>query len=288
MLRFIVFAMALAPGLALAQPAPPAPAAPKAPPSRQAIDGFVEAFATPTHATGKLARWETGICPATSGQASKVSAFVTDHLMAVAGAVGAPVNVEKSCTANIDIIFTTSPQALLDNVRERNTDFIGYAPGGDELRKLATVTHPIQAWYSTETRDLRGQTHIDTGRDRGDREQAATARATGTRLTNGLRSAFHHVLNVVDPSKLEGQEVVPLSDYIAMLALSQPGSLDACLDPPSIVNMFAKGCASKPAHITESDMAYLHGLYGMNADRIMLSSQKNDIAAQMVQSLSAR
>jgi hypothetical protein len=202
--------------------------------------------------------------------------------------VGAPVNTEKSCTANIDIVFTTAPQALLDNIRERSPDYIGYASGGDELRRLATVTHPIQAWYATETRDLRSVSHIDTGRARGALEQASTARATGTRLTTGVRSAFFHVLIVVDPSKLEGQEMVPLSDYIAMLALAQPVSLDACLQPPSILNMLAPGCAPKPAHVTENDMAYLRGLYSMNADRQLLSSQKNDIAAQMAQSLGTR
>ncbi len=280
-LRMAVLAWALTPSLALAQPASP-------PPSRQGIETFVDAFATPTHETGKLARWETGICPVMSGQKSNVSAFVAQHLMAVAGAVGAPVNLEKDCTPNIDIVFTTAPQALLDSVRERNTDYIGYAPGGDELRKLATVTHPIQAWYATETRDLRGRAHIDTGRDRGDLGQASTARASGTRLNSGVRSGYHHILIVVDPSKLEGQEVVPLSDYIAMLALAQPASLDACLAPPSILNLLAPGCASRPAHIMENDLAYLRGLYRMNADRIRLASQKADIADQMAQALGAR
>src|SRR6185312_12731685 len=113
-LRLAFLAAVIAPSLALAQPA--------SPPSRQAIDGFVDAFASPTHATGKLARWEKGICPIMSGQQSKISAFVTQHLVAVAGAVGAPVNTEKTCTANIDIVFTTTPQALLDDTRERSPD----------------------------------------------------------------------------------------------------------------------------------------------------------------------
>lgn len=280
--RFAVWAAALAPALLCM------PLLAQAAPSRQAIESFIDAFATPTHATGKLARWESGICPVMSGQKSNVSAFVAQHLMAVAGAVGAPVNVEDRCTANIEIVFTTAPQALVDSVRERNSDYIGYAPGGDALRQLATVTHPIQAWYSTETRDLRGQTHIDTGRDRGALDQAATARSTGTRLTSGVRSGFHHILIVVDPSKLEGQEMLPLADYIAMLALTQIASQDACQSLPSIVNMLAAGCTAKPAHITEADMAYLHGLYAMNADRVRLASQKTDIADQMAQALEPR
>jgi hypothetical protein len=284
LLRVALLAAVITPSLALAQPAP----APSPPKSRESIENFVSAFATPTQTTGKLARWETGICPIMTGQKANVAAFVTQHLLAIAGAVGAPVSTQKDCTANIEIVFTTAPQALMDSVREHNTDYIGYAPGDAELRKAATVTHPVQAWYSTETLDLRGRGHIDTGRDRGASEQVSSTRVTGTHLADGVRSAFHHILIVVDPSKLAGQEILPLSDYIAMLALAQPGALDGCQVLPSIVNLLAAGCAPKPDHITEGDLAYLRGLYAMNADRQLLASQKTDIADQMAKVLGAQ
>jgi hypothetical protein len=281
-LRFALLAAVIAPTLALAQPAPPSP------PSREAIRSFVDAFATPTHMTGKVARWERPVCPVTTGQSPNVSAFVTQHLVAVAAAAGAPVDTDKGCTPNIEIVFTTAPQALLDNVRQHDADYIGYAPSHSALEKLATVTHPIQAWYATGVRDLRGRYTIDSGRDRGVMTAANTGRVTGTLLNDGQRSAIHHVLIVADPAKLQGQEIVPLSDYIALLALAQIGSLDDCRPLPSIANMMAPACERKSTSITANDLAYLHGLYSMNPDMLLLVTQKNDIAERMAQALGAR
>jgi len=281
-LRFALLAAVIAPTLALAQPAPPPP------PSREAIRSFVDGSATPTHMTGKVARWEEPICPAMVGQTPNVSAFVTEHVAAVAAAVGAPVNSNKGCTANIEIVFTTAPQPLLDNVRQNQADYIGYASSNSVLKTLATVTHPIQAWYATGVRDLRGRYTIDSGRDRGDRSGVNTGGVTGTHLADGQRSAIHHVLIVVDPTKLPVQDIVPLSDYIAVLALAQIGSLDDCRPLPSIVNMLGKACEGKTTSMTANDLAYLHGLYGMDADRLQLVTQKNDIVDRMAQALGAQ
>ena len=281
-LRLALSAAIIAPTLALAQPAPPPP------PSREAIRSFVDAFATSTHMTGKVARWEEPVCPVMTGQKPNVSAFVAQHLLAVAAAVGAPVNTDKGCTPNIEIVFTTAPQALLDNVRQHDADYIGYAPSNSVLEKLATVTHPIQAWYATGVRDLRGRYTIDSGRDRGVMTAANTGRVTGTHLNDGQRSIIHHVLIVADPAKLQGQEIVPLSDYIALLALAQIGSLDDCRPLPSIANMLVPACERKATSITANDLAYLHGLYGMNPDMLLLVTQKNDIADQMAQALGVR
>jgi hypothetical protein len=280
-LRFAPFVMLFLPVLAAAQPAP-APVT--ATGSRDAVDAFVDSLAVPTHMTGKIARWEKPICALATGQQPPTTRFVTQHLIAVAAAAGAPVSSDSACAANIQIIFTTTPQALLDNVRAQNTDYLGYAASGAEREKLATVTYPIQAWYSTETRDLRGRTTIDSGRDRGANTAASTARVTGNHISEGLHSEFHHILIVVDLSKLPGQEIVPLSDYIALLALTQVNSLDSCRQLPSIVNLLVPGCASKSDHITENDLAYLRGLYKMDQNR-QFATQKSDLAGQMVQTL---
>jgi len=278
-LRFAVLATILVPCLALADPAPPAP------PSREAISSFVDAAATPTHMTGKVARWEEPVCPMMMGQAPNVSAFVTERVAAVAAAVGAPVSSNKSCTANIQIVFTTAPQALLDDVREHAADYIGYASSTSVLKQMATLTHPIQAWYATGVRDLRGRYTIDSGRDRGASGPANSGDVTGTLLTDGQHSAIHHVLIVVDLAQQQGKDIVPLSDYIAVLALAQIGSPDNCRPLPSITNMLAPACERKTASITANDLAYLQGLYGMDANRLHLVNQKNDIADRMAQAL---
>ena len=95
-----------------------------------------------------MARWETGICPTVAGLSDDDSASVTERLKEVAAKVGAPISTKKACKPNIEIVFTTTPQALLDDVKKNQESFLGYHEGPEQRDRLATVTHPIQAWYT--------------------------------------------------------------------------------------------------------------------------------------------
>src|SRR3954471_20405198 len=88
--------------------------------SRGMLHKFVRAFAVPTKLSGKIARWERPICPLAVGQNPHFIAFITQRVKYIALAAGARVNTEASCTPNIEIVFTTTPQALLDNVRQHH------------------------------------------------------------------------------------------------------------------------------------------------------------------------
>jgi hypothetical protein len=271
--------------------------------SREVLDQFAKSLSTPTKLAGKIARWESPICPAAVGQKPAFTGFVTARVRAIAAAVGAPVSDMASCTPNIQIVFTTQPQALLDNIRKDDPDHLGYAETSALRDKLATVTRPIQAWYTTETIDLDGVKKMDTARRTGggvtmsnfsafgmpetkanrapiDLPYATFARVTGNHINDGARSGFNHVIIVVDTGKLAGQDFVPLADYIAMLALTQLNSLDTCQQLPSVVNMMAGACEQKTGGITAVDLAYLRGLYRMGSDKSLLY-QQNDITDQM-------
>jgi hypothetical protein len=134
---------------------------------RQAIDGFVQSLATPTRAADKLARWQQGICPVALGLKPAFLNFITQHLKDIAAQVGAPVNSSASCEKNIAIVFTTAPQALADNIKKKQPFMLGYYDSQEQLDKLATVSHPIQAWYRTATQDAHGQVTMDTGKTEG-------------------------------------------------------------------------------------------------------------------------
>jgi hypothetical protein len=124
--------------------------------SHEVVQGFVESFVTPTRLTGKIARWEDGICPVTVGIRPAFTKFVTDRVKEIASTVGAPVDGSVSCKPNVEIVFTTKPQGLLDVIRKNQSGFLGYYDNTAQLEKLATVTHLIQAWYTTATKDLGG------------------------------------------------------------------------------------------------------------------------------------
>jgi hypothetical protein len=106
------------------------------------------------------------------------------------------------------------------------------------------------------------------------------ANVTGSRIGSGLRSTFNHVVIVVDPRQVAGEELDAVSDYIAMLALTQLGSLDNCQTLPSIVNLLPKGCANRTGRLSETDLGYLRGLYRMRSG-MELVVQKNEIASEM-------
>jgi hypothetical protein len=258
------------------------------------IQGFVQSRAAPSVRLGKIARWEAGICPAAAGLKPELIRFVVQRLKAIAAEVGAPVNPNASCRTNVEIIFTPAPQALLDNVRKNQEDYLGYHANAAQAARLAKITHTIQAWYATGTIDSNGSVQADLKR-RGmpfcmDEPECRIvtdvppSAVTGSRLTNGLHSGFLNVIIVADRGKLLDREIGAVTDYISVLALSQPGSLDDCAALPSILNLLASACAAAPAAISAADENYLRGLYRMTPDAL-LSAQRGEIAYQMKKSL---
>ena len=232
---------------------------------------------------------------------------MTERLKEVAAKVGAPVSTDKSCKTNIEVVFTTTPQALIDDVKKNQENFLGYHEGPEQRDRLATVTHPIQAWYTTATQDLRGKVQIDVPpRLRGgvkilmpcgwvdptthtplalcerDAPDAILSNTNGTMLGDGLRSTFYKIIIVIGPSAAGDLQAV--SDYVTMLALTQPSALDSCPTLPSIMSLQAKNCESHAERLTDIDMGYLKGVYKMNPD-FNLGLETSQIADQMEKTL---
>ena len=84
--------------------------------SREVITRFVESVTTTARMTGKIARWETAICPVVVGLRPSALALISQRLRQVANDVGAPVSSDPSCKPNIEIVFTTTPQALANKM----------------------------------------------------------------------------------------------------------------------------------------------------------------------------
>jgi hypothetical protein len=277
--------------------------------SEAAINNFITSRTAPTRVAGKLARWKKGVCPETRGLGPNYAKFVTRRIREVAAAVGAPVDSSASCKTNIEIVFTTTPQELLDSVRTEHPSYLGYYDNADQAKKLAMVAHPIQSWYTTATADLTGSPQVDSGQSRGFSFSAlgdtttapgglalapsmqtydlpsATARSvTGSRLGDGLSSELFHVLIVAEPAKLLDHEVGTIADYIAVLALSQPAAADTCEALPSVTNLLSPGCTTIAETITDGDLAYLRGLYKATATGT-LQGQRGEIRYQMEKTL---
>jgi hypothetical protein len=278
-----------------------------------AVTKFVGSMTVPTRVADRLARWRQGICPLTAGLRPDAVKFVIKRIRDVAAQVGAPVNDRADCKANIEIMFTTTPQALLDTIFIQYPYILGYHDNSAQATKLATVVWPIQSWYSTATDDLRGNVLIDGIKKNGmgmtldmpsvpagwgggmqtvsptvtmNLPDAQVTNVTGSRLGDGVSSDFHHVVVVAEPAKLLGYEIGTLADYIALLALSQTVQPEQCQELPTILNLLAPGCTVRPTSLTNVDLAYLRALYKMTPTTTV-RGQRSEIVYQMDKNLGA-
>ena len=261
----------------------------------KALDNFIIAHAKASGPDRRIARWRDGICPVAVGMPAQFNQYVQQRIIRVAMTAGAPLAADEPCRPNVVVIATPEPQALLDTIREKAPGMLGfhYRP---RAKQIATMKLPIQAWYGTVTEDYRGWIFRDYPSMPVGFEGAnllPTSRllpdgmsVSGNRTGDGLKSLFAFSLIIVDSKRIAGQEIGPLSDYIAMLALAQGQYYDVCQDIPSITNLMAPNCAPemKPVSLTDIDVTYLRGLYRMTPG-LSYVSQRGSIAHRMKQDL---
>jgi hypothetical protein len=313
-LRTVALAFLVASVLgAAAQPVSPAPSLPlesvTVNGARQVLDAvitdYVKSITSPSRA-GKITRWSQGVCPKTTGLQPKFAAYVSWRIRDIAAAIGAPVDSAQSCKPNIHVIFSDHPQALLEGLRKKSPDYLGYYDSDAQADALAQVARPIQSWYATQTRDVHGMPHADNRNAGGMVEipifcsiqpncdgstikipHAQVFDTTGSRLGDGLSGTFYHVLVVAEPARLRDIRVGALADFIAMLSLSQIETPKACGSLPSVLNLLAPDCPQKPEAMTAGDAAFLRGLYKATATA-NLRGQRGEIAYQMKQSFKGK
>jgi hypothetical protein len=122
-------------------------------------------------------------------------------------------------------------------------------------RKLKAVDHPIQAWHLTGVQAAGGGVQLDS-------VWAPPLIVTWAgHVSTGVHSFVLFTLVVVDGRKTLGYPLGAISDYIAMLTLSQVRLIDGCGELPSILDLMASACKrEKPRSITAADLAFLRAL----------------------------
>src|ERR1700679_3287533 len=246
------------------------------------VSQFIDTHAARDSKTGQFVRdIATGVCPVTMGLPAGFNAFVTARIEAVAKSIGAPAQAVGACKPNVEVLFSDEPQKLVDDLADKTRGAILGVHFVRDSNRISRMTRPIQSWYVTATQsaetssapiassdgppDVAGKYVLDDSYS-----ILPTRTALGSRLDARIQSLIVNVLIVADSNKLKGHDIGPIADYAALLALSQPKSLDGCSDLPSILDMMSDGCSGRPTPIalTDSDIAYLKALY------------KADLAAQ--------
>jgi hypothetical protein len=232
-----------------------------------------------------LSRWAAPVCPQTGGLSAPFDAYVSARVKAVAASIGAPLekhpNRNFPCKTNLLIVFTTTPQTLMDNVRKHHPQMLGFHYAA-QAQRLATVSHPIQAWYMTGTAPEGGNVEVD------DEFHRLPTGSAGSRLTSRISSQFVGVLVVIDASKIVGHQIGAIADSAAMLSLAHATQAKGCSELPTILDFLNPDCpaSADPPGLTRYDVAYLKGLYSTNPEEY-LAAQRSEIGSRILREVAA-
>ena len=268
---------------------------------------FVQTFAATTDMLDQVARWTQPVCLNVQGLPAPSAAEVQARIEEVAKALKVGVK-QAGCKPNIQIAFTSQPKATIDKVAKEDELLLGYRHHSDR-DKLTTITRPVQAWYVTGTggadvdtvglafaalespggapvpvgaagREPNGFQYDDEGNTRG-----RTGCADSRSFSSCLSSEFQHVLVIVDTNRMQDYPAGLIADYIVMVAMAQPKSLDGCNVLPSVIDLFSKGCPDLGMDgLTRADVAYLTALYKTDLEA-KKAGQTGDIASRMADML---
>ncbi len=247
------------------------PAAPRLPLTRVAtvtraadanpdVAAFVQSYGEAFWNTDNL------ICVRVEGLPSDQGAAVKARVEADARAVGVSVGrAECGLRYQVEIRFAADADRAVGDV----LNYYHHPLWPFPLDRPQGADRPIRAWY--------GMVYDHAGAPRGQKSLGANPNA-------GQKFALAIV--VVDPARTKGISPDTVSDYVAMLALSQPRKLDQCNVLPSITDLFAGACPgrSTPGELTAADTAYLRTLYTGSAG-LRASRTPSDLVDGMAKSL---
>ena len=250
---------------------------------------FVQGYAAaPNPELDQIARWRDPVCVQVVGLPDEQAVLVKARIEDVAKSLGLP-KPRDGCSADVEVLFTGQPQAMMDAVYKRREQLLGYYHRADGKR-LKTVTHPIQAWYVTATLGSGGdpENRFQSEREVIDDPDNLGPDGCGINhfFTACVQGELKNILVVADTKALEGKDLGLIADYLVMLTLSQPKSLDACNVLASVLDVLAKGCTGRdaPDGLTAGDAAYLTALYSADPESRKWAEQ-SDIARRMAKIL---
>jgi hypothetical protein len=259
---------------------------------RAMVQDFVRLHGEPSR-VGKYAFWARPLCPVVVGLPDSMDAFITHRIVEVGESVGAPrARRPSDCRHfNVLVVVTGQPQQLLDYVRRRQPELLGFHYAA-QAERIAVVRRPIQAWHVTSTAN--GGTIDTTGMTTGDTEviddqfTLPPSGSAGSRFGDGLATHLLTALIVVSSRRIEGQPIGRVADQIAMEALIQPAPTTKCSEGPTILDALEPSCAASTGveSLTDFDLAYLKGLYHADPGQY-LSLQRSDIGSRMKHDLAA-
>ena len=242
---------------------------------KERVQTFVRAI---TRNTGfsddeSLTRWNTPICFLAAGWGADDLSSVLARLSQISAAAGAPL-AGKACTPNFVIVSTAEPDQVINAWYAKNKQLFGNAS-------------PLQIRHfldSTRSRPVRTWRNIDIGRvatTRFGHFVPSNSHADPSPFAGNSALGFFSVFEIIDAGRTAGIDLHQLTDYAAMMGLSNIDIDVDVGDAPSILQLFSPA-RSVELGLSNWDTAYLTALYQTDQTS---RSQRFEIAQRVAEAV---
>jgi hypothetical protein len=221
---------------------------------KERVQAFVRAI---TRNTGfsddeSQIRWNRPICFLAAGWRPEDRSSVLTRLSEISAAVGAPL-AGKACTPNFVVVLTAEPDQVINAWYAKNKQLFGNA-------SALQIRHFLD---STRSRPVRVWRNIDIGRvatTRFGHFVPSNSHADPSPFTGNSPLEFLSAFEIIDATRTAGIDLHQLSDYVAMIGLSNIDIDVDVGDAPSILQLFSPA-RSIALGLSNWDSAYLTALY---------------------------
>ena len=226
---------------------------------KDSVSRFVEQL-TQTGPTDQIGRWYGEVCPTIYGMDPGQAGFMERRIAELAKSVGLLTN-DRGCVTDLAIIMTPDATGISNYFRSKYPVTLR-TDGWNRLRRFVDSSSPIR-WISVTDECGSGGCSLPN-----------------SHIHRSTRPGIALMIVVIDSHKVEGRTLGEISDYVTLVALTNP-PLDRGRQPNSILGMFDEPRrAGGPAYaLTAFDLTFLDGLYrvpidlGINAQRAAIQRQ---------------
>jgi hypothetical protein len=252
------------------------------------LNTFVSSITRSVPRDESLRRWREPICPLVAGLTHDEGEFLLQRLSQIARDAGVPLDNEHCGRPNLVVVITPKPDALVKAWGGHRNAFGGVRGSAAKFRRFSDKPRPVRVWYNhdfgggDDNPMVKGSIHL--------RPAFADVPSNGCCMGShfDVRDVlvFTSVAVIVDGKQARGLQLKQLSDYIAMVALTEI-DLDAPLGTaPTILSLFdvRRSGVQPPAGLSAWDQEFLKWLYDSNAPLGSIT-QRSVITGEMLHDL---
>jgi hypothetical protein len=245
---------------------------------RQGVDAYVHDLTRGQYGE-TLTRWHEPVCPLVAGLTRPQAEFILARISEIARQVRAPL-ARGHCRANLFIVASLDPKALLTKWRARRADLFGYARPSLVARFIDT-DRPVRVWHNTKLDPAFG------GEMAQDPDLFLGAPRTGglvtdSRIVDNAQRDTWEVLVLLDGAKVTGVKVAQLADYVALAGLTEVDLDQPPPAAPTILHLFEADAGAAPPGLSDWDLAYLKAVYQVPQNDRM---ERQVVASRVVEAL---